>query len=69
MDKQQEEETLDTEDALYKKYGRLELITLDNKSSVTGVITSMDDKHFTIHTVKGIIHLDRDKVVSTDTKR
>lgn len=69
MDKQIIEEKIDSETALFKKYGRLELLTLEDKSTVTGVITSMDEDHFTVHTVNGIITIPKGKVVSTDNKR
>lgn len=57
-----------TEQSLFKKYGRLEILTLEGGKKVTGVITTMDDSTVTIQTVKGLVKVDRKKVISQDQK-
>ena len=67
-----EEETstsVETEKSLFAKYGRLEVLSLDGGSVVTGVITAMDENTFTVHTVKGFVKVDRKKVISHDAKQ
>jgi hypothetical protein len=59
----------ETEESLYKKYGRLEVLSIDGGKKITGVITSMDENEFTIHTTKGFVKVDRKKVVSHDAKQ
>ncbi len=59
----------ETEKSLFAKYGRLEVLSLDGGSAVTGVITAMDDNTFTVHTVKGFVKVDRKKVISHDAKQ
>lgn len=59
----------ETEKSLYAKYGRLEVLSLDGGSVVTGVITAMDENTFTVHTVKGFVKVDRKKVISHDAKQ
>ncbi|MBK8394724.1 MAG: FecR domain-containing protein [Leptospiraceae bacterium] len=59
----------ETEESLYAKYGRLEVLSLDGGSAVTGVITAMDDKYLTVHTVKGFVKVDRKQIISHDAKQ
>ncbi len=59
----------ETEGSLFKKYGRLEILSLDGGAKITGVITSMNDAEFTVHTVKGFVKVDRKKVISHDSKQ
>ena len=59
----------ETEQSLFAKYGRLEVLSLDGGQAVTGVITAMDDNTFTVHTVKGFVKVDRKKVISHDAKQ
>ena len=59
----------ETEASLFKKYGRLEVLSLDGGSKITGVITSMNDDEFTVHTTKGFVKVDRKKVISHDSKQ
>lgn len=63
------EEASETEQSLFKKYGRLEVLSLDGGSKITGVITSMNDDEFTVHTTKGFVKVDRKKVISHDSKQ
>jgi hypothetical protein len=68
-DGEEEESTQETEKSLFAKYGRLEVLSLDGGSAVTGVITAMDENTFTVHTVKGFVKVDRKKVISHDAKQ
>jgi hypothetical protein len=61
--------TAETEQSLFAKYGRLEVISLDGGNVVTGVITAMDENYMTVHTVKGFVKVDRKKVISQDAKQ
>ncbi|HMV41354.1 MAG TPA: FecR family protein [Leptospiraceae bacterium] len=61
--------TAETEQSLFDKYGRLEVLSLDGGSKVVGVITAMDENTFTVHTVKGFVKVDRKKVISHDAKQ
>jgi hypothetical protein len=59
----------ETEESLFAKYGRLEVLSLDGGKKITGVITSMDDNTFKVHTTKGYVDVDRKKVISHDSKQ
>jgi hypothetical protein len=61
--------TQETEQSLFAKYGRLEVLSLDGGKSVTGVVTSMDENTLTVHTVNGFVKVDRKKVISSDAKQ
>lgn len=59
----------ETEQSLYAKYGRLEVLSLDGGNVVTGVITAMDENYMTVHTVKGFVKVERKKVIAHDAKQ
>ncbi|MCB1189083.1 MAG: FecR domain-containing protein [Leptospiraceae bacterium] len=56
-----------TEDGLFKKYKKLEVITLDNKTELKGVIIESDENNMIIHTVKGMVKIDTSHVVDQKT--
>lgn len=56
-----------TEDDLFKKYKKLELITLDNKKELKGVILETDENNMIIHTVKGMIKINLSHIIAQKT--
>lgn len=68
-EKETNENEIKTEEDLMNKYGRIEVITLDGNKTVNGVITSQNnDDTLTVHTVKGFIKINKNKVIDTNTK-